>query len=169
MKRCGRCGEERDEAEYGIRDKRTGRKYTVCITCRRAYWRAYHYKDADAYNARRRVLAAARRARNRAVVEAYLAIHPCVDCGISDPLVMEFDHVRGTKIREVSLLVREGATLARLRAEIAKCAVRCANCHRRKTARELWGRAGTPVQQGFSLLIAEYGRFPWLGDCSSAG
>ncbi|HTJ26637.1 MAG TPA: hypothetical protein VMA36_10785 [Candidatus Limnocylindria bacterium] len=152
-----------------MRDKRTGRKHTVCIGCRRAYCRAYHYRDPDAYNARRRALLAQRRARNRALVEAYLASHPCTDCGTTEPLVMEFDHVRGTKIREVSSLVRDGATVERLRAEIEKCEVRCANCHRKKTARDLWGRKTPVAEQGFSLLTADYAQFPSRGDCSSAG
>jgi hypothetical protein len=159
VKRCGRCRNERDEADYGIRDKRTGRKHTVCILCRRAYWREYHYRYPAAYHERRRTLLAARRARNRAFVDAYLADHPCVDCGLTDPIVMEFDRVRGTKEREISLLVRDGATLKRLRAEIDKCAVRCANCHRRKTARDLWKRP-SPIEQGFSPVIADYGQFP---------
>lgn len=63
----------------------------------------------------------------------YLMDHPCVDCGEADPVVLEFDHVRGTKSDGLSNLV-VAANMARLVAEIAKCEVRCANCHRRKTA-----------------------------------
>jgi hypothetical protein len=156
------------EAEFAVRDKRTGRMHTVCTPCRRLYWREYHYREPVVYHERRRTLLAARRARNRAFVDAYLATHPCVDCGLQDLFVMEFDHVRGDKEREISLLVRDGATMKRLEAEIAKCDVRCANCHRRKTARDLWKRK-PPDEQGFSPAIADYGQFPSRGDCSSAG
>lgn len=57
---------------------------------------------------------------------------PCTDCGGSfPPECMDFDHVRGEKIAGVSQLL----TRSRLRAvaEIAKCELVCANCHRIRT------------------------------------
>lgn len=65
----------------------------------------------------------------------YLENHACVDCGESDPIVLEFDHVRGVKVRAVADMVRGKVSLKSLEAEIAKCEVRCANCHRRITAK----------------------------------
>jgi hypothetical protein len=98
---------------------------------------------------------AAAQARNREFVFNYLQEHPCVDCGLSDPIVMEFDHVRGRKIKEVSQLVQDGVRLERLSDEIAKCDVRCANCHRRKTASTLW-RRGSGGGVGVSFLLARW-------------
>ena len=57
----------------------------------------------------------------------------CVDCGVGDLVVLEFDHVRGEKRGNVTELARDGCSLARLKAEIVKCDVRCASCHRRRT------------------------------------
>jgi len=74
----------------------------------------------------------ARRDHNRAVVLAHLRTHHCVDCGEDDPRVLEFDH-QGDKIANVSNMIQKGSLKALL-AEIEKCEVRCANCHRRKTA-----------------------------------
>ena len=59
----------------------------------------------------------------------------CVDCGELDACVLEFDHV-GPKTGSVMTLARREVGLARLSAEIQQCEVRCANCHRRRTARE---------------------------------
>jgi hypothetical protein len=70
-------------------------------------------------------------------VRTYLLNHPCVDCGEADPVVLEFDHVRGIKVASVSRMVNIVVALPLLKAEIAKCEVRCANCHRRRTARTL--------------------------------
>lgn len=70
----------------------------------------------------------------RALVYNYLKAHPCIDCGEPDIVVLDFDHVRGEKLHNVSDMIRRGAALQRIEAEIAKCDVRCANCHRRKTA-----------------------------------
>lgn len=76
---------------------------------------------------------AARRVRVRAVIADHLRIHPCVDCGEDDPVVLEFDHVRGEKLFEISRADNNCVSIATLRREIVKCEVRCANCHRRKT------------------------------------
>ena len=70
---------------------------------------------------------------NRYILE-YLLKHPCVDCGEKDVTVLEFDHVKN-KLKPVSSLIRAGAT-SLIEKEIEKCEVRCANCHRRKTAKQ---------------------------------
>jgi len=72
----------------------------------------------------------------------YLSTHPCVDCGETDPLVLEFDHVRGEKRGHRATLIRNGATIAKLQEEIDKCEISCANCHRRKTVKEKGWRRG---------------------------
>jgi hypothetical protein len=48
-------------------------------------------------------------------------------------VVLEFDHVRGGKDRNICDLARDGVSLKRLQDEIDKCEVRCANDHRRRT------------------------------------
>jgi hypothetical protein len=49
-------------------------------------------------------------------------------------VVLEFDHLRD-KVANISKLVHLGADWETTLAEIAKCEVVCANCHRRRTAR----------------------------------
>lgn len=76
------------------------------------------------------------RARNHSRVMAYLDEHPCTDCGESDPVVLDFDHLPGhvkrfTISRAVGASTRSWTSIL---AEIAKCEVVCANCHRRRTA-----------------------------------
>lgn len=57
---------------------------------------------------------------------------PCADCGeVYPPYVMDFDHVRGEKKFTISQAL-DGET-EDLLAEIAKCDVVCANCHRERT------------------------------------
>jgi hypothetical protein len=71
--------------------------------------------------------------RNHRFVLDMLRAGACADCGETDPVVLEFDH-RGDKRANVSSMC-DWASLATLRAEIAKCDVRCANCHRVRTQR----------------------------------
>lgn len=59
----------------------------------------------------------------------------CTDCGEQDLVALDFDHVDG-KTANVAHLANRECSLARLEEEISKCVVRCANCHRRKTAED---------------------------------
>jgi hypothetical protein len=62
----------------------------------------------------------------------------CADCGYNAHAVaLDFDHT-GAKMKGVSALYVH--SLETLMAEIAKCEVVCANCHRIRTAQ----RAGWP-------------------------
>lgn len=75
--------------------------------------------------------------RNRKMVYRYLLDHPCVGCGIGDPVVLEFDHRDGVdKDSDISKMVNNGISEEKIMAEIAKCDVRCANCHKRRTAEQ---------------------------------
>lgn len=59
---------------------------------------------------------------------------PCTDCKQSfPPCVMDWDHVRGTKRHSIALMVANRWKKATILAEIAKCDLVCANCHRLRT------------------------------------
>lgn len=64
---------------------------------------------------------------------------PCADCGGLFPdECMDFDHLPGeTKVRNVSALVRGGWSLEKIYAEVEKCELVCANCHRIRTKKRL--------------------------------
>ncbi|MDQ2688316.1 MAG: hypothetical protein M3Y28_10665, partial [Armatimonadota bacterium] len=72
---------------------------------------------------------------HRERVLTHLSAHPCVDCGETDFVCLDFDHVRGQKNHNISEMIGDHAW-EKIEAEIAKCEIRCANCHRRKTARQ---------------------------------
>ena len=76
------------------------------------------------------------RTRGRLYLRNYLSTHPCVDCGESDPDVLEFDHRDGTvKHRCVSHMVEH--SIKKIQLEIDKCDIRCCNCHMRRTIKQL--------------------------------
>jgi hypothetical protein len=52
---------------------------------------------------------------------------------VADPLVLQFDH-REQKASDIGRLVGNGCASKRLADALAKCDIRCANCHRRRTA-----------------------------------
>ncbi len=72
------------------------------------------------------------RARNRALVCALKAA-PCQDCGNEYPSeAMEFDHVTQSKLGNIADIL--SFPTARLLAELGRCELVCANCHRQRTA-----------------------------------
>lgn len=66
----------------------------------------------------------------------YKTLCGCIDCGYkSHAVALDFDHVRGEKYKDISVMINNGVSLTTLKAEIRKCEVRCANCHRIATAK----------------------------------
>lgn len=60
----------------------------------------------------------------------------CTDCGESNHIVLDFDHIRDKKYN-VSRMIHDGFSWAAIKKEIAKCEVVCANCHRIRTHKRL--------------------------------
>lgn len=59
---------------------------------------------------------------------------PCMDCeGRFHPACMEFDHVNDDKIQSIARMAGECRPWELIEAEIAKCEIVCANCHRLRT------------------------------------
>jgi hypothetical protein len=133
---CRGCGIRKPVSEFGIRSLETGTRYTLCRACTADYQHRWYLKNRESVIDRVRISREKVIAENRIRVRQYLTENPCVDCGESDPVVLDFDHLRD-KFRDVSYLVGSGCPWATIEREMAKCEVRCANCHARKTAREL--------------------------------
>jgi hypothetical protein len=68
--------------------------------------------------------------RNKAFVKDYLKDKSCKDCGNNDIRVLEFDHIKGDKLFDISYMVTKAYKLQKIKDEIEKCEIRCSNCHR---------------------------------------
>lgn len=129
MKECSVC--HKSDVEFHKNSLKKDGLQTTCKGCKKLQGAAY-FQDTKGHH---RALNKERKREIRQWVMDYLKEHPCIDCGESDPIVLEFDH-RSDKIMEVSGMIREGYSIPKIEEEIAKCDIRCANCHRRKTARD---------------------------------
>lgn len=103
-----------------------------CKPCKRAYDKVYYDKTQERRTSQKRLTEAARGLQYKAKVYSYLLEHPCVDCGESDSMVLEFDHVRGEKLFNVGESYRRYGW-AKIQEEMDKCEVRCSNCHTKVT------------------------------------
>jgi hypothetical protein len=60
----------------------------------------------------------------------------CVDCGINNHIILDFDHLRNKKYN-ISRMIHDGFSWKAIKKEIEKCEIVCANCHRIRTHNRL--------------------------------
>ena len=134
---CSRCGG--DPQPIINFSKKRSRYRAICKACHNIYQTEWYGKsDENRLLHRVRVKANKQKhiTQNRQCAVEYLLVHPC-ECGETDVVVLDFDHIDPSiKIDDVSRMINHGVAWSVIRQEIAKCAVRCANCHRRKTAEQ---------------------------------
>ncbi|MBI2012166.1 HNH endonuclease [Candidatus Daviesbacteria bacterium] len=144
MRKCTRCQKEKSLEEFNYKVKSKDLRQYHCKDCSRLYVRSHYERNREYYlvKAHRRNQKIRREIRN--YVWRYLTNHPCIDCGETDPIVLEFDHIKD-KSFTISSVGRD-KRLAEVQNEIEKCEVRCANCHRRKTALQFsWNKNYLPL------------------------
>ena len=107
-KRCCSCGQFKNIAEFGWANKNKGYKDSSCRAC-------VKIKNITFY-----------KNRKKPIVD-YLKTKFCVDCGYSDYRALDFDHVRGEKL--FSIANGWCRPWSEIEKEIAKCDIRCRNCH----------------------------------------
>ncbi len=162
QKSCCRCGQLKPEAQFNYKNRAVGRLHPFCRECQHAWNRAHYLKNRATYIAHARRNAALYVAENTRRLVAYLLLHPCVECGEADPLVLQFDHRdRTVKRIEISCMLKDYSWSA-IEIEISKCDVRCANCHSRRTARQFGFRKLALVlekqgRQGSNLQTFRFG------------
>lgn len=135
MKYCNGCKKDKYLSDFGNHSKRKDGKQVRCKECRNTYQKSWYKSDSTIQKTRVKEGRNSLKKLGRALVYTYLQNHPCVDCGESDLRVLEFDHRNPKdKYKNISYLLGQGRSLEILKKEIVKCDVRCANCHRKKTA-----------------------------------
>lgn len=136
MKKCSSCGVEKHLTDFYYR-KDGITPYSHCKVCQNHYGKQHYRKNVPKY------MAKARTAQRRydewfSNIKASLF---CNKCGESDAICLDFHHVGGVKEGTVSqIFARYGRK--KVLAEMAKCVVLCANCHR-KEHRDLRARSTT--------------------------
>lgn len=137
MKKCTRCKIEKPIEEFNFKIKETGLRQLQCKECTRLLIKNHYNTNKEYYLLKARKRNKILRDEINLYIYEYLSKNPCVDCGESDVVVLEFDHIGLVpKLNTVSFLARVHRPINEIQSEIDKCEVRCANCHKRKTAKD---------------------------------
>jgi hypothetical protein len=118
---CVRCGELRPLEDFAPKYRELPQPSSYCRGCQSEYHKEWYRRNRERQKARARAYRARTEPyRVRTIVRLdvrrrrwlYLLEYPCVDCGESDPLVLEFDH-RSNKGAAIVELMRRHATWLR--------------------------------------------------------
>lgn len=133
MIKCRRCKKEKPRSEFSKNKSKKNGLGSYCLACHRKLARDWYEKNKQ-YKRRDSIKRqAVKRERARKFVLKNLT--ECVDCGETNKVVLEFDHVTGKKVAGISYMTSNGYKIEEIEKEIAKCEVVCANCHRIRTAK----------------------------------
>lgn len=113
-----------------IKPSRDQKRGGYCVKCNKTRAIADYHANKERYFKH----AKARDVKLDELINSYKS-KPCADCGVSyPPYVMDFDHIDPeNKTDKISTMRRKRMAFAIIEAEIAKCEVVCANCHRERT------------------------------------
>lgn len=133
---CTKCEKEKKLDDFAFKNKIKGTHKAVCRTCVSNGDKQRYYSDHKAFREKRNLEVKSRRVRNMKFIINYLKTNYCVDCGNDNFMCLDFDHRdKETKLSIIADLAR-CSSLERIQNEIDKCDVRCANCHRIRTAKQ---------------------------------
>lgn len=131
---CRKCKKDLPIDLFSLKNKLKNIKQKICKKCHSLYRKQHYIHNKNKY-----IEKALRWNKKQANILSdflfnYLSQSKCIDCGESDIIVLEFDH-RNNKTLSIAEMYQNRYALETIREEINKCDVRCANCHRRKTAK----------------------------------
>lgn len=135
FKICIKCNEKQTIANFNKKSSNKDGFSNVCKECNKLLSKNYYAKNKEYHKNKTALRNKKYVNENRQKIYDFLLLNPCVDCGENEPIVLDFDHRDGVdKIANISKMVHNGFSWLTIENEISKCDVRCANCHRRRTA-----------------------------------
>ena len=130
LKFCNTCNEPKPRSSFYRNVTKSDGFRDECKIC---------YKEKNGENLRSRT-AQRRLDHKRWLREEVLSKRSCTECGENHPATLDFHHRDpSTKVDEVSNMIGELINLEKVKLEIEKCDILCANCHRKRHWREFRG------------------------------
>lgn len=130
MNRCCICKKNKDIKCFHKNKQKHNGLSDVCISCAKAIRARSYQKHKTKISQKKKAF----RKQMREYIDQKYKSGPCTDCGnCYHPECMDFDHIDPSQKKDkVSNMISYG-TLEMIEAEIKKCELLCANCHRLRT------------------------------------
>lgn len=123
----------KEEKELTLFNKKVNGHQPYCRPCDNKKSRERYLANADSHKQKVLDRNKINKQKLKKEIRELKSNTPCMDCGIKYPwYVMDFDHVSGEKVDNISTLVGRLSTV-KLRIELKKCELVCSNCHRERT------------------------------------
>ena len=126
LRQCYGCKEMKTLDAFPKSKRESGGRRYQCYLCKR---------EQDKNRPSSRLLMREHRGRQQsravAILDDYRRTHPCPRCGESEPAALDFHHVDPSVKSGPIMVIAKNGTMQKLREELAKCIILCANCHRK--------------------------------------
>lgn len=132
---CSTCHKDLALKNFSFKNKTKQILKRICKKCHADYRRQHYLKNKQKYLEKARRWNKKQGEILRVYLYQRLSKSKCVDCGEDDVLVLEFDHIDNKRFG-IAQMYKNRYSLDAVKEELERCVVRCANCHRRKTAKE---------------------------------
>lgn len=138
--KCSKCLLDKDICDFRICKNRKSGYQMYCIICDKEYQKNWYKKNKEKVIKKSKIRNKEINSELNKFILDYLKVNPCIKCGETDPIVLEFDHIE-IKTNSITDLIQKQKSINIIKNEIKQCQVLCANCHRRKTAKDFnWYR-----------------------------
>lgn len=128
VKICSKCKQEKPVSEFRWKNKSLGLLHSQCKQCQREAEKIHYAMSKERQES---ILKTAQfqKERNLLIVEQAKKCG-CQKCKEQRPYLMEFHHIDPENKVDCIAHMIKSASKEKLEAELAKCIVLCANCHR---------------------------------------
>lgn len=124
MKTCNKCKIAKEELEFVFKCKEKNIRQSICKECQKTYKLKHYYQNKEAHYKRNK--------KTENIIRDYInsvKIQGCSLCDEKEISCMDFHHLKD-KNDEIAKMAKKGS-LEKVKKEIKKCIVLCANCHRK--------------------------------------
>ena len=128
-KKCPHCGRILPVEQFGFKDKAHTKLNSWCSECTKQKSKEIRAANIEKYRELDKAKKAKTYAMKREIVDSFKS-KGCIICGEKETACLDFHHLNPSeKDFQVSALNNKG--LKTILAEIEKCVILCANCHRK--------------------------------------
>lgn len=136
IKVCRKCGDPKPIDDFHKCAKNKDGKHSYCKKCSVLGATAWYVDNkGDPELASRLQKYGKKQTVIRSIINAFKASKKCVNCPEDDPCCLDFHHLENKKDTVSEMIERKN--LRKIVAEINKCVLVCANCHRKLHAGHL--------------------------------